>query len=460
MKRFFIIAALFAATSTSFSQSLGYQDLGLLFSQDDNNGTARFTAMGGAFGALGGDISSLNINPAGLSVFNTSLFTGTFNSRNSETQSNYYGNSITTQNEFINLSQAGAVLVFDSAYSGDWSKFAVGFNYRITKDFNDTFQTQGNSNVATFTEFPLDINDTKLNYNSANEQRFNNIYTGELSELNIGFSSVHQKKLHVGLGLNLYDLNFSQQANLTEFNSDINGNKLDANLFQETFITGSGFSANAGFIYKAHQSFRFGLSYQTPTWFTEVIDENNILDNEGFSGDTEITVSNDNLIYDNTSGGFFPSQQLLYQLKTPSKLTASAALIFGKSGLLSFDYINKNFKRIRFSGNDIQSGGLSFEDNLRNTHSFNVGSEWRFDKFSLRGGYKFEQSPDITALESDDLQGYSIGGGYNFGNFKLDFSYSNSNRTAAYNFYQDFNVDAANLTLDNRVFTATVSLNL
>ena len=460
MKRFFIIAALFAVTSTSFTQSLGYQDLGILFSQNDNNGSARFTAMSGAFGALGGDISSININPAGLSVFNNSMFTGTLNSRNSDITSNYYGNSLTTQNQFINLSQAGAVLVFDSAYSSDWTKFAIGFNYRITKDFNDNFIAEGNSGVATFTEFPLDSNDPKLVYDDAQEQRFNNTYGGELSELNIGFSSVHQNKLHIGLGLNFYDLNFSQRSNLSEFNNDTNGNELDAFLYQENFTTGTGFSANAGFIYKAHQSFRFGIAYQTPTWFSEIIEESNIVDNEGFFGDTEIEVSNDNTLYDNTSGGFFPSQQLLYRLKTPSKLTASAALIFGKNGLLSFDYTNKNFKRIKLSGTDFSTENQAFQDDFKNTHNFNVGSEWRFDKFSLRGGYKFEQSPDISAIDSDNLEGYSIGGGYNFGNFKLDFSYSDSNKTAAYNFYSGFNVNAANLTLDNRVFTATVSISL
>ena len=460
MKRFFIIAALFAVTSTSFTQSLGYQDLGILFSQNDNNGSARFTAMSGAFGALGGDISSININPAGLSVFNNSMFTGTLNSRNSDITSNYYGNSLTTQNQFINLSQAGAVLVFDSAYSSDWTKFAIGFNYRITKDFNDNFIAEGNSGVATFTEFPLDNNDPKLVYDDAQEQRFNNTYGGELSELNIGFSSVHQNKLHIGLGLNFYDLNFSQRSNLSEFNNDTNGNELDAFLYQENFTTGTGFSANAGFIYKAHQSFRFGIAYQTPTWFSEIIEESNIVDNEGFFGDTEIEVSNDNTLYDNTSGGFFPSQQLLYRLKTPSKLTASAALIFGKNGLLSFDYTNKNFKRIKLSGTDFSTENQAFQDDFKNTHNFNVGSEWRFDKFSLRGGYKFEQSPDISAIDSDNLEGYSIGGGYNFGNFKLDFSYSDSNKTAAYNFYSGFNVNAANLTLDNRVFTATVSISL
>jgi hypothetical protein len=39
----------------------------LRYSQDNLNGTARFRAMG-AFGALGGDLSSLNVNPAGSAI--------------------------------------------------------------------------------------------------------------------------------------------------------------------------------------------------------------------------------------------------------------------------------------------------------------------------------------------------------------------------------------------------------
>jgi hypothetical protein len=460
MKRFFTIAALFATTLMSFSQSLGYQDLGILFSQDDNNGSARFTAMSGAFGALGGDVSSMNINPAGLSVFNNSLFSGTLNSRNSDITSNYYGNSKATQDQFINLSHVGAVLVFDSAYSKDWTKFAIGFNYRITKDFNDSFLTQGNSGVATFTEYPLDNNDPAFVYNIADEQRFTNTKSGELSELNIGFSSVHQNKLHVGLSLNFYDLNFGQKSTLTEFNSDANGNELDANLYQENYTTGTGFSLNAGFIYKAHQNFRFGLSYQTPTWFTEIIEDSNIINNDGFYGDAEIVVSNDNLIYDNTSGGYYPSQTFIYKLKTPSKLTASAAFIFGKNGLLSVDYTNKNFKKTKLSGDDFSVENDSFQNDYKNTHNFNLGTEWRFDSFSIRGGYKFEESPDISALDSDNLEGYSLGAGYNFGNFKIDFAYSDNNKTAAYNFYPGFNVNSTNLTLDNSVFTATVTFGI
>ncbi|WP_298782194.1 OmpP1/FadL family transporter [uncultured Polaribacter sp.] len=460
MKKLYIIAILFAVTFTSNSQSLGYQDLGVLFSQNDNVGTARFASMSGAFGALGGDVSSININPAGLSVFNNSLFTGTFNSRNTDINSNYYGNTILTQDQFINLSQAGAVLVFDSAYKSDWTKFAIGFNYRVTKDFTDSFQAQGNSGVATFTSFPLDENTTPNVYDIADEQRFSNSINGEISELNIGFSSVHLNKIHVGLALNFYDLNFSQQSQLTEFNSDANSNELDANLYQEIFTIGSGFSMNAGFIYKANKSFRVGLAYQTPTWFTEVLEESNIVNNDGYYGDTEIVVSDNTNIYDNTSGGYYPSQSLIYRLKTPSKLTASAALIFGKNGLLSFDYSNKGYKNIKLSGDDFSTENNFFQNELRNTHNFNVGTEWRFDRLSLRAGYLYEQSPDKLALDTDNLQGYSVGGGYNFGNFKIDFSYSDNNKTTAYNFYSGYNVDPSNLTINNRVFTASATINL
>ena len=297
MKKITTTIAFFAVIIMSYGQSLGYQDLALLFSQDDGNGTARFTAMSGAFGALGGDMSAVNINPAGLSVFNNSAFSGSLNSRQTNIISNYYGTNTNNQDQFLNISQAGAVFVFKNAHKSDWNNFVLGFNYRITKDFANSFNVAGNSGIATFTNFPLDENEPIINYNIAEEQRFFNDYLGEISEMNIAFSSVHKNSLYLGASLNFYDLNFSQLATLVEFNNDGSGNTLDANLYQENFITSSGVSLNLGFIYKAHQNFRFGLSYQTPTMFTEVLEESNIVNNNGFMGDTEIVVSNNSIIY-------------------------------------------------------------------------------------------------------------------------------------------------------------------
>ena len=458
MKKLITIAIFFAATITSYSQSLEYQELGILFSQNDNNGSARYTAMSGAFGALGGDVSSININPAGIAVFNSSAFSGTFNSRTSDITSNYYNNKVFTQNQFLNLSHAGAVLVFDIAYKSDWKKFAIGFNYRITKDFADSFLAKGNSGIPTFRDFPLDNNNPTIDYNQADEQQFSNTFKGEISEFNVAFSSVHLNKLYIGMGLNFYDLNFSQQSNLTEFNNDGNENDLDANYYQENFTTGTGFSANAGFIYKAHQNFRFGLSYQTPTWYSEIYENTNILDNDGFYGDTNIAVSNDNIEYsnnvDNSGNDFYPSQEFAYKLKTPAKTTASFAYIFGKNGLFSLDYSMKNYKNLKLSNADFTSENQYFLNNLRNTYTLNIGSEWRFKSLSIRGGYHYEQSPDANAIESDNIKGYSLGAGFSFGNTKLDFAYQDRNNTQLYDFYPQYNqVNAAELNIDNKIIT-------
>jgi len=452
-----------ATTFVGYSQALGYQDLGVLFSQDDKNGTARFVAMGGAFGSVGGDISSMNINPAGIAVFSTSMFSGTFNSRDTEITSNYYGSANQTKEDYFNISNGGAVLVFDSAYSSDWTKFALGVNYRIKKDFRDSFFARGNSNIPTFREFPLDQNNPALQYDFSTEQSFNNVYNGDLTEFTFAFAAVYQDILYVGGGINFYELNFSQKTFLTEDNNDGNGNTLEADFYQENFTNGAGISVNLGFIYKASENFRLGLAYETPTWFSELLEESNIVENDGFFGDTEIRVSEDpNNIYANTAGNFFPSQNFIYQLRTPGKLTASASYIFGKNGLISVDYINKNYQNIELSDEiDFRNENQFFENQLRNTSMLNIGTEWRLDRFSIRGGYSYEQSPDKNALDSDNIEGYSFGGGYNFGNFKVDFAFSNNNRTSLYNFYPQFgNIDPAQLNIDNKVFTATVSLNL
>jgi hypothetical protein len=362
--------------------------------------------------------------------------------------------------------QAGAVLVFKSANTSDWSKFVLGINYQVTKDFTNSFNASGNSGVATFTQYPLDANETPLNYEEAQGQRFFNDYTGNKSEINIAFSSIHKEKLYVGASLNFYDLSFSQKSTLVEFNNDLDGNELDASLYQQNRTTGGGFSLNAGFIYKAHKNFRFGLSYQTPTLFAEVLEETNIVDNDGFMGDTEIFASEDSEFsyannIDENGNDFFPSQRFIYRLKTPSKLTASAAFIFGKRGLLSLDYINKRYQNIKLSNANFSNENQFFQNELRNTHAVNIGSEWRFENISIRGGYNFEQAPIAVALDTDNLEGYSFGGGYNFGKFKLDFAYSNNNRTSFYNAYPEFPiVNSIELQTDNRIFTTTLTISL
>jgi hypothetical protein len=60
-KLLFSIIVVSAITSL---QAQGINDA-LRFAQTNQTGTARFQAMSGAFGALGGDLSAIQVNPAG-----------------------------------------------------------------------------------------------------------------------------------------------------------------------------------------------------------------------------------------------------------------------------------------------------------------------------------------------------------------------------------------------------------
>jgi len=435
MKKVTLFVFFYAITSFSFSQSLGYEDLAILFSKDNNTGSARYNAMSGAFGALGGDVSAIKINPASGAIFKNSLFTASLDSRYTDINTMYYGNSTTTLNNYFNFSQAGVVLVYNSYANSNWSKFAFSFNYTIRNNYDTNFIANGNSGFATFTEFPLDTGNPKTQFINSNTQQFNNNHKGKLAEYNFALSGVYQKDLYLGASINTYDLKFSQKSFLNEQNNDGSGNILNAKFYQENNTLGTGFSISAGAIYKATKSLRLGFSYQTPIWFTEIKEETNIINNDGFLGDTEIIVSNDNTIYDNTAGNYFPVQEFKYKLKTPAKTTASIAYLFGKNGLISADYTLSNYKNLKLSNVNFTTENQFFNTNLKNTYTLNVGTEWRFKSLSLRGGYHYSQSPDVNAIASDNIKGYSYGAGYSFGNVKLDVAYQNKSNTQLYNFY-------------------------
>jgi len=64
-----ILAAAFLTFTGAIAQNV---DDALRYSQIFYTGTARFMSMSGAFTALGGDLSTLSQNPAGIGVFRSS----------------------------------------------------------------------------------------------------------------------------------------------------------------------------------------------------------------------------------------------------------------------------------------------------------------------------------------------------------------------------------------------------
>ena len=76
-------------------------------------GTARFQALSGAFGALGGDLSALNVNPAGSAVFKNSLLTVSGTNYNQNNDATYFNRLNSRDLNSVELNQVGGVFVFD-----------------------------------------------------------------------------------------------------------------------------------------------------------------------------------------------------------------------------------------------------------------------------------------------------------------------------------------------------------
>ncbi|AOW21650.1 OmpP1/FadL family transporter [Urechidicola croceus] len=436
MKKIFGLIALLCSVVMS-AQSLGYNDLGVLFSGDDNNGTARYRAMSGAFGALGGDLSALDVNPAGGAVFSKSEFSASLNFRNQMINSNYYGTNSSLEDDYSNLSQAGAVFVFKNGRS-DWSKTAIGFNYSISKDFENYWVARGNSNYPTFiyddnyTDDGDDTND--IIYLNSDGQRFENYTDGKNDKFTFSVSSQYKDDLYIGASITSNDINFYQFVSLTENNNDGNGNTLQAGLSEELYTVGNGVSFSLGLISKPTDNIRLGLAYQSPTWYRLT---------EEFSDGFEIS-------------GFD------YTLRSPSKLTGSFAYIFDQNGLISLDYTHRNYSNTKLGPSfDFSQENDVFNTDLKSVSELRLGTEWRHKQMSFRGGYHYKQNPYEGAISSDDLTGYSLGLGYNFGNVKFDLSYENDTQTDIYDFYPQYNeVDAAELDFDTSKITATIVINI
>jgi hypothetical protein len=116
------------------------------YSQDEVQGTARFRSMGGAFGALGGDLSAISINPAGAAIFTRS--NGSFSISNLTTKNdvNYFNGFSSSSDSKFDVNQLGAVFIFNNTnQNSPWKKLAISVNYDKLSNFDNHWYAVGTS---------------------------------------------------------------------------------------------------------------------------------------------------------------------------------------------------------------------------------------------------------------------------------------------------------------------------
>ena len=154
-KRGLILIILLALFTGSFAQLV---DDALRYSQVFYTGTARFTSMGGAFTALGGDLSSLSQNPAGLGVFRSSEISVTPQLFHISSAASFNGSATSDYIYNFNLAQAGIVtnLIDNNAESGLIS-LNFGYTYTMKSNLTQNGLIKGVSNNSSMTDYWADI---------------------------------------------------------------------------------------------------------------------------------------------------------------------------------------------------------------------------------------------------------------------------------------------------------------
>ncbi len=148
MKKLQLLCIGLLSMSTIYGQDISDA---LRYSQDNIQGTARFRALSGAFGALGGDMSAVNINPASSAVFSQSH--ASFSLANSELTNNtqYFNGSGSINDSNFDLAQGGASFVFKNTSNSPWKKFSIGVAFDRTNNHDDSWFAVGtNTNSNNF----------------------------------------------------------------------------------------------------------------------------------------------------------------------------------------------------------------------------------------------------------------------------------------------------------------------
>ena len=170
-----------------------------------------------------------------------------------------------------------------------------------------------------------------------------------------------------------------------------------------------------------------------------------------------------NLTTSLSTGNFAPGEitgTYKYKLRQPARLTASAAFILGKQGIVSVDYETVNYGQSRLIENTGQFDKTNdaIREKLHSTGNLRIGAEARFEDMYLRGGFQLIGSPYSSTNNDQSTKAYSLGGGYRDKEFFLDVAYVYSRQLKNYYPYNP-NLSAvlpAALTLNRHNFVVTV----
>ena len=458
---------LLASVGVAASLHSSAQDLNEAYNLSNTTpqGTARSIGFGGALGSIGGDFSSISVNPAGLGVYRTSELSFTPSLKINFASSTFQGGTRDDNNVRATINNFG--VVFTEAPKGirydrrAWKavSFAIGMN-RVA-DFNHDYSYDGtNYSSSASLAFEADANAypgaitpgtlaytgvhsgiisiSGLNYYTAVpfaggiEQRNVIRERGGINEYVFSLGGNYKERLLLGVTLGVPSIKYYRNSDYTE--TILASNNYNPGHFQ-TFtynnqlnITGTGANLKIGAIYKVADFFRIGAAFHTPTLYnlSEVTDYgiNSVVNNVHYAVST---------------ANYLPQNRFDYSFVSPFKSVVSASLILKKLGFITADleYVDYGTMRFYYPDGFNENTGISYKteaDQMNQSVSatyqsaanLRVGAEIKLTKYlMIRGGAGYYGNPYKTGTPMERID-VSAGLGFRSKNFFADFGMVNS----------------------------------
>ncbi|MHA7101927.1 OmpP1/FadL family transporter [Roseivirga pacifica] len=484
MKNFKLIALSMALLCLAFKSNAqvdpfayGYYQDALRYGQYRGLGSARLTGMAGAGSVLGADPSAAFLNPAGLGMYNRSqlVITPGFNFNTYTT--NYVGNTVDNENSGMEFSNFAAIINFNKGdlVPGGWRGGTLAITYNRSANFKRDLQYGAQNNESSIIDamidnaygfFPEELGGIEqigydhflINpipgaedlYVSPVEgfpyQNERHRQSGHIDEINISFGGNYNDVLYIGAGLGFVSTKYSNNRVYTE---SFEGTSLSTFSIDEQLTTsGSGINANFGFIVRPIPIFRFGASITTPTWFNFNEESDAIYNSEWNNYDVaNFTDEFDNryILEDTVLTSLQSSTPIYasnYDLRTPMKVNAGAALFLGKAGFITADIEYADYSNAHVSSIDFSTeGDNNTIDNIyQSTLNVRFGAEFRYSIFKFRAGYARIGDPYADSYDNlDRSQEVMSGGvGLSFRKFFVDAGYSRTTYQSSYQSYSFF----------------------
>ncbi len=421
MKRSFIISVLLIAGGFIQASAVDYETSSHAFDLYQYGlykpfGTARSMAMANAFGALGGDLTSLSINPAGIGVYRTSemVYSQDFSTVN--TQSNMLGTVTKEQALRLMPSNGGMVACFNNSREKGLVSFNLAFAYNKLNNFKRRLDVNGRSlpssmldHLNVHPDLREDAWDTYLldeSYNPILEEgetvgsRQYMTETGKVDCWDFALGFNYSYWLYMGFSIGIQSVFHTTDTWYVEDFQKGGSLELD----NQMTTTGSGVNAKMGVIVRPLPELRLGVAYHTPTYYTMYEDSYTQLAADGVAFDAS---GKDLKPYVN-----YTTDDMCYGLETPGRWVFSAAVQLGTKGLVSMDWETvdyRGFTKRDPSGFPYDNTNREIDESFRRSSVLRAGLEWRFSNmFSGRLGYGNVASPVRNGFENSSTLVYTI----------------------------------------------------